>query len=152
MKFNTSTIIMLIAILGSTPLCYAQTSADKTSIEKVKQESQDLLETLKVYSVEQKDEAVRKTKIALDDLDERIDAMEADVDKSWNKMDKSAREKARNSLKVLRKQRNQVSEWYGSMKSSSEKTWGHMKKGFSNAYKELNDSWEKSETEFDSSN
>jgi hypothetical protein len=37
------------------------------------------------------------------------------------------------------------------MKSSSEKTWRHVKKGFSDAYKELNDSWEKSEIEFGSS-
>jgi hypothetical protein len=71
-----------------------------------------------LYSVDQKDEAIRKTKIALDNLDEHIDAMEADIDKSRNKMDKNTCEKAKNSLKVLCKQRNQVAEWYGNMKTN----------------------------------
>lgn len=150
MKFNIRAMT-LITILGITPLCSAQAATDQTSIAEVKQETQDLLETLKSYSVEQKEEAVHKTKIALDNLDKRIDSMEADIDKSWNKMDKNAREKAKNSLKALRKQQNQVAEWYGNMKSSSAKTWDHMKKGFSDAYKELNNSWEKSEIEFGAS-
>ncbi len=45
MKFNIRAIV-LISILGITPLCYAETSTDKTSIEEVKQETQDLLKTL----------------------------------------------------------------------------------------------------------
>jgi len=149
MKFNISTI-MLIGALGITPLCYAESAPNKTSMEEFKQETQDLLETLEAYTVEQKDEAIVKTKIALDNLDERIDAVEKDVHESWNKMDKEAREEASESLKELRKQRNQAAEWYGNMKNSSGKTWGHMKKGFSDAYKDLNDSWEKSENEFGS--
>jgi len=149
MKFNI-TAMTLITILGITPLCSAQAATDQTSITEVKQETQDLLETLKSYSVEQKEEAIHKTKIALDNLDKRIDSMEADVDKSWNKMDKNAREKARNSLKALRKQQNKVAEWYGNMKSSSAKTWDHMKKGFSDAYSDLNDTWAESEIDLGS--
>lgn len=149
MKFDICAIV-LIGILGVTPLCYAQTSTDKTSIEEVKQETQNLLEALDAYTAEQKDEVIRKTKTALDKLDKRIDALEARVDESWDKMDKDARKNARDSLKALRKQRNQVGEWYGSLKSSTENAWQHMKKGFSDAYKALNDAWEKSENEISS--
>ena len=146
MKLNICAIV-LIGFLGITPLCYAVTSTEKTSIEEVKQETQNLLKTLDAYTTDQKDEAIRKTKTALDKLDKRIDALEARVDESWDKMDKDARKKARDSLKALRKQRNQVAEWYGSLKSSTENAWEHMKKGFSDAYKALNDAWEKSENE-----
>jgi len=149
MKFNISAIV-LIGILGITPMCYAETSTEKTSIKKVKQETQNLLQTLDAYTADQKDEAIRKTKTALDKLDKRIDALEARVDESWDKMDKDAREKSRDSLKALRKQRNVVAEWYGSLKSSTENSWEHMKKGFSDAYKALNDAWGKSENEFGS--
>ena len=146
MKLNVGAIV-LIGILGITPLCYAVTSTEKSPIEEVKQETQKLLQTLDAYTTDQKDEAIHKTKMALDKLDKRIDALEAHVDENWDKMDKDARKKARDSLKALRKQRNQVAEWYGSLKSSTENAWEHMKKGFSDAYKALNDAWEKSENE-----
>jgi len=150
MKFNICAFV-LIGILGITTLCYAETSTDKTPIEEVKQETEDLLQKLDAYTADQKDEAIRKTKTALDKLDKRIDALEAHVDESWGKIDKDSRKKARDSLKALRKQRNHVAEWYGSLKSSTKKAWEHIKNGFSDAYKALNDAWEESENEFGSS-
>jgi len=50
--------------------------------------------------------------------------------------------------KLGRKQRNQVAEWYGSMETSSAGAWDHMRKGFSDAYKVLEDAREKAENEF----
>ena len=143
-------IFILISMFGITSLSHAKTSNGKTSIKEVKQETQDLLQTLKAYTIDKRDEAVHKTKAALDNLDKHIEELEARVDESWSKMDKSAREKARANLKALRKQRTQVAEWYGSLKSSTGDAWEHMKKGFSDAYKALNDAWEKSEKEFES--
>ena len=139
---------MLIGMLGITPICYAETSTDKTSIEEVKKETQDLLQTLNAYTVEQREEAIRKTKTALDNLDKRIDSLQARIDRNWDQMDKAAREKARSNLRALRKERTQVAEWYGSLKNSTGDAWEHMKKGFSKAYKSLNDAFEKSVKEF----
>ena len=141
---------MLIGILGVTPLCYAQSENGNTSIEKVKKETQDLLQTIGSYTADQKDEAIQKAKESLNKLDKGIDALEARIDKDWDKMNKAARKEARQNLKALRKQRNQVAEWYGSMKTSSADAWDHMKNGFSDAYKALVDAWEKSEKEFSS--
>ncbi len=149
MNLNTCAMV-LIGVLGITPLCCAQASTDKTSIQEVKQETQDLLQTLGAYSAGQKDEAIRRTKAAVDKLDKRINALEARVDERWDKMDKGARKNARDSLKALRQQRNQVAEWYGRLKESTENAWEHMKEGFSDAYKGLNDAWEKSENDLGS--
>ena len=91
---------------------------------------------------------MQKAKEALNKLDKRIDALEAKIDKNWDKLNETARMYARENLKALRKQRNQVAEWYGSMKTSSDDAWDHMKNGFSDAYKALADAWEKSEKEF----
>lgn len=150
MKFNIL-LIGLIAMLGITPLCSAETSADKTSIEEVKQEMDDLLLTLDAYTEDQKDEAISKAEKALNNLDKRIDDLEASVDERWDKMDQDARKSVRDSLKALRRQRNQVAEWYGRMKNSTGNAWEHMKKGFSDAYSSLKDAWEKSANEFGSS-
>jgi len=143
---------MLIAVLGIALPGYAETSSEKTSIEEVKQETQDLIQTLKAYSADQRDEAIQETRSALKNLDKRIDALETSIDNNWDNMNKAAREKARNSLKALRKQRTKVAEWYGSLKSSSVDAWEHMKKGFSDAYNALYDAWEKSEKEFSTDN
>jgi chromosome segregation ATPase len=139
-----------IAMLGATLIGHADASSDKTSIEAVKQETQDLIKTLKAYGADQRDEAIRKTKAALDDLDQRIDALQKHFDESWHKMDKVARQKAHDSLEALRSQRSQVAKWYDRLKSSSADAWEHMKNGFSDAYRALYDAWEKSEKEFGS--
>jgi len=144
-------MVVGMAILAGAPLCHAETDRDDTSIEDVKRETKELLQTLKAYSVEQRDEAIQKTKTALDHLDKRIDALEARIDRDWDKMDTAAREKARANLKTLREQRAQVAEWYAKLKGSSVEAWEHVKKGFSDAYRALTDAWEASEKESDAS-
>lgn len=147
---HTTVLLTFIGMLAIAPLCYAETSSGKTSMEEVKQKTQELLETLKNYTAEQRDEAMRKTKGALDNMDKRIATLEKQVYANWDKMDKAAREKSRDSLAALRKQRTEVAEWYGSLKNSSVDAWGRMKKGFSDAYLALHDAWEKSEEEIGS--
>lgn len=143
-------LFMMFTLFAGVPACYADATNKDVSAKEVKKEMQDFLETLKSYTAEQRDEAVEKTKKALNNLDKRIDALEARIDKNWNSMTKTAREQARANLKALRKQRTELAEWYGSMKSSSASAWEHIKKGFSDAYKRLEKAWEKSENEFES--
>lgn len=138
---------IIAVILGILPICHAETPDARTSAEDIKKETQDLLKALNSYTADQKDEAVNKTKDALDSLDKRIDEMEAMIDKGWDKMDRAAREKARESLKALRNQRKKVAEWYDRLKSSSGDSWEIIKKGFSDAYKALNDAWNKLKNE-----
>lgn len=141
---------VIIAMLGITPLCYAGSSSDKTSIEEVKKEAHDFIQALKSYTADHRDEAIQKTKVALDNLDKRTDELEKRIKKNWNKMDKAARKDAQASLDALRKRRAQVAEWYDRLKGSSADAWGHMQKGFSDAYGSLYDAWEKSEKKFGS--
>jgi len=156
MKFEKASrcvsIVLLIALFGIAPLSHAATStektSEKTSIQEVKQETQELLQTIKSYTADQRDEAIQKTKSALENLDKRIDSLETRIDNNWDNMNKAAREKARANLKALREQRIKVAEWYGSLKSSSADAWKHMKKGFSDAYQALYNAWEKSEQAF----
>jgi hypothetical protein len=149
MKLHVYALI-LIAMSGVTTPCYAQTENAGTSIAEVKKETQELLQTIDSYTADKKDKAVQKIKQSLTTLDTRIDALEAKIDNNWDKMNAAARKEARENLRALRKQRNQVAEWYGRMKASSADAWSHMKKGFSDAYKDLENAWKKSESEFSS--
>ncbi len=143
----TAVVLAFTGMPAAVTLCHAETPSGETSIEDVKQKTQSLLETLKNYTAEQRDEAMQKSKAALDSMDKRIEALETQVYNNWDKMDKAAREKSQNSLAALRRQRTQAAEWYGSLKNSSSDAWGNMKKGFSEAYLSLQDAWEKSEKE-----
>ncbi len=142
--------LLLISAIAATPPCYAQTDNSNTSIEEVKTGAQDLLKTLGSYTADRRDEAVQKAQEGLHELDQRIDTLEARIDKNWGKLSEATRKETRKNLRALRKQRNQVAEWYGSMKTSSADAWDHMKKGFSDAYQALENAWEKSEQEFKS--
>ncbi|MDR4505090.1 MAG: hypothetical protein MRK01_09910 [Candidatus Scalindua sp.] len=112
-------MVAAIAILGISSICFAETSTDKTTMEEVKQEMQDAIRALKEYGIDQRDEAVKDTKAALNRLDNRIEALETRIDDNWDTMNEAVREKTRATLKSLRKQRTQMAEWYGSLKSSS---------------------------------
>jgi gas vesicle protein len=134
------------------PAGFAKSYEDNTTVKSVQQEAQDLLEALKDYTADQRDEAIERSKTALDILDRRIDELETDIADNWDQMSSAAREKTRESLKTLRKKRNDVAEKYGSLKASSTSAWEEMKQGFSDAYEDLSDAWAKSVNEFDKNN
>ncbi len=143
-------VITLIVGLCFSAQASAQAADDKTTVAQISQQTQDLLKSLKAYSIEQRDEAMQKTKAALDNLDERIHQLETGIANNWDEMDAARREQSRLSLTAMRDQRVQVAEWYGSMKHSSAGAWGQMKTGFSSAYSALHDAWQKAEKEFSS--
>ncbi len=155
--FTSAMMIAVIAMFGISSGCSSESSneqttssTDQTTMKEVKQEMQDVIQALKAYSIDQRDDAVKETKAALDKVDNRIDALETRIYNNWDKMNETTRKKAKATLKALRKQRTQLAEWYGSLKSSSADAWEDVKKGFSDAYSSLNDAWEKAEKEFDS--
>ena len=141
------TLIMIVTLCFM-PLSYTQASNDRTTIQDVKQEAQELIAKIKGYTADQRDEASNQTEEALKKLDDRIDALETDIYNSWDKMDKNAREEAQTGLKELRKQRIELAEWYGSLKNSSVSVWEQMKKGFSDAYQAIIDTWAKFKSKY----
>ena len=143
--------IVIIALVPVVFLALAPVSfADQTTMKEVKQEVADAAKAIKDYSIDQRDQAVKKVKSALDDLDSRIDKLQDRIDDNWDKMNKATRQKTKATLRVLRKQRNEVAEWYGGLQHSSAGAWEDIKKGFSDAYTAFYDAWEKAEAEFDS--
>ena len=142
---NHQTISMIIALLAMASPGFSAVAAEATSAENIKQETVELLEALKAYGTEQRDSAVEQSRVALKNLDQRIDVLEIQMLDQWDEMDQATRTRTRDSLQALREQRTNVAEWYGSLKSSSADAWGHIKEGFSAAYQTLNEDWQESE-------
>lgn len=144
-------IIPFLALcLISISYAYADNHNNKVSYDDIKQDAKALMSTLRQYGIDQRDEAMRQAQIALEKIDARIDELETRVDENWDQMSEAAQQRTRSTLKSLRQQRNQVAERYGSLKTSSSDAWEQMKDGFSAAYDELSDSWEKAKAEYES--
>lgn len=129
----------------------AQPSKD-TEAHEVQQETKELLTTLKQYSFEQRNQAVSKANQAIEKLDNRIDHLENEIDDDWDSMSVEARKKSKSTLKVMRKKRNDLAEWAGNLRNSTPDAWDQMKKGFSDAYQSLSDSWKRAKNEYDTNN
>ena len=142
-------VFVSIAFLAIPFLSLAdRTAKEKTTMEEVKQEIKEAFESMENYTADQRDEAVDKIKVALGNIDSQIEGMENRIGKKWDQMDQAARRKAKSTLASLRKQRNELAEWYGGLKYSSAEAWGHVKNGFLKSYKALSTAFGKAESEF----
>jgi len=153
---KTSTALALLiaaAIILTAAVSYAgqKTATDNqaTSAD-VKRETSQAIQAIKNYSVSQRDQAVKKVKVVLQDLDARIDRLQGRVENKWDEMDQASREKVTHTLTELRTKRNELSEWYGGLKHSSANSWDHVKEGFVAGYEALSNAFEKAEDEFSS--
>ena len=149
-ELRMASLVFITAVffaMGSVSFA-AQTSTHETGTRDVKEKVTDAARAIEKYSVEQRDEAVKKAKSALDDLDAFIDSMEFQLNKKWDQIDQSARKKARAALTELSRQRNEVAEWYGGLKHGASNAWEDVKKGFLKSYQELRDTFDKVRSEF----
>jgi len=144
-------VFVSMAFLAITSISHAgQPAEEKTTNKEVKQEIKEAFESVQDVTAEQRDEAVKNIKVALEKLDRQIESMENSMGKKWDQMDQAARRQARSTLVLLRKQRNDLSEWYGGLKYSSVAAWGHVKNGFLKSYESLAEAFGKAESEFTS--
>jgi vacuolar-type H+-ATPase subunit H len=144
-------VIVSIVYLAIPLISHAgQPAEEKTTSKEVWQEIKEAFEAVQDLTAEQRDEAVKNIKVALEKLDRQIESMENSMGKKWDQMDQAARRQARSTLASLRKQRNELAEWYGGLKYSSVAAWGHVKNGFMKSYESLAEAFGKAESEFTS--
>ncbi|MFW6114756.1 MAG: hypothetical protein ACOC6E_00505 [Thermodesulfobacteriota bacterium] len=142
-------VVVLISLFTMGEMCFAVPKAeDETTSKQVSKEVKEALEAVKQYSAEQRDEALNKVGIAIENLDARIADLEKRMEQKWDSMDQAAREKARDTLKSMRQKRNNLAEWYGGMKHSSSQAWKHVKEGFLKSYDALLGAYDKAKQEF----
>ncbi|KJS33135.1 MAG: hypothetical protein VR64_04125 [Desulfatitalea sp. BRH_c12] len=144
---NLVLITALLFALASISFA-AEPAADKPTSKEAQQKVADSVDAIEKYSVDQRDEAIKSAQAVMDDLDARIDRMESKISRKWDQMDQAARKEMTTTLKSLRKQRNEVAEWYGGMKHSAGNAWEDIKKGFVNSYLELRRTFDKVRSEY----
>lgn len=147
------TLFVLPLLLVTTTAANAALSPDdRATIQQVRKETSDLLESIKSYGAAQRDDAIQEIEIAIIHLDNRIESLQTRIDEQWDDMTQPAREQARKSLRELQQQRVKLAEWYGNLRGSSADAWDEIKRGFSRAYDNINNAWEKALNEFSDPN
>ena len=131
------------------PMSYAAESpVGKTTGKDVSRKMDETAHAIKSYSAEQRDEALKNAQSVLADADARIDHFESEMNRNWDKMNASARKHAQETMKMLRRQRQDLSQSYGELKRSSANAWDEVKNGFAKSYGALRDSFSKASKEF----
>jgi pyruvate/2-oxoacid:ferredoxin oxidoreductase beta subunit len=131
---------MLMALFAA--LVFFVATGARAAGNDVSEEVKEAAAAIGEYSVEQKDAAVEKAKEMMDSLDDRIHKLEGEMEANWDDMKQSSREKYSNTMKELRQKRNDLAEWYGSLKHSSKDAWNEVQDGFAKSYDALAQSWE----------
>ena len=126
-----------------------QVNAEQADAHKLKKEWSEAMQTLKRYSIEQREQARDVAQQTLAKMDERIEQLEARANEEWDEWSQEVRQRHKDTLHTLRKQRKELAQWYGEMKNSSADAWEEVKQGFVDAYGELTTSLGNAQSEFD---
>ncbi len=145
---HVKVIIALTSLMMASTAFAAQATPPNTTDQDVEKKVTNAVAAIKTYAIDQRDEALQKAKIVLDDIDARINDLESRLSQKWDQMDQAARQKAASHLAALRKDHNKVAEWYGGLKHGSSQAWEDVKTGFSKSSQDLQDAFKKAYDDF----
>jgi hypothetical protein len=115
----------------------AEPPGPKVSTKDVSGKAGEAVKALGKYTVQQRDEALKSAKAAVDEVDARLNSLDRKLDREWDQMDQAARSKARSAQRALRRERGDLAEWYGGLKHGSAESWEEIKAGFVASYEKL---------------
>ena len=132
LQLRAASLCTMLAIAPALAQTSSQTSGESTS------------DKIKGYSVEKKNEAVAYGKKAMSDIDVKIKALEKQVSSDAS----AAKADAQRDLKELKAKRAATSKKLNELGKASAQSWDATKQGFADAYKDLQQSYEKAVASF----
>ncbi|MGW8311915.1 MAG: hypothetical protein ACWGOL_01640 [Desulfuromonadales bacterium] len=145
-------VIAMLTLLFASVSFASQHGESKTTATEVQKKAAETYQALKDYTIEQRDQAVAAAEKKLATLDQQINVLQNDLDARWQTMSQATREKTREMIRKLNKQREAVAEWYGGMRHSSADAWEEVKKGFADSYDRLERAFQDARKNFDKDN
>jgi hypothetical protein len=108
------------------------------------QTSGDTTDKMKSYSVEKKNEAVAYGKKMMSDMDVKIKELEAQMSRDVS----AAKADAQRGMKEMKEKRAETAKKLDELGKASAQSWDATKQGFSDAYKDLQKSYDKAVASF----
>lgn len=141
MKTNTFKLLssLYVATLfwpSAYPASAAEAPDDTPSMQRIGREMNDTARAIGDYSAQKGNEAADTVKSGFNDL-------KSQTTEQWNRVDQATHEKSREALEAMGKQRDEAAIQADRLKDGSQDAWGHVKKGFSDAYSSFRQAWEK---------
>jgi len=115
----------------------AEPPSPKVTTKDLSKKTDDAARAVGQYTIQQRDEALKSAKAALDEIDARMLSLDRKLDREWDQMDQATRQKARAGQAALHRERDEVAEWYGGLKHASAESWEEVKAGFAKSYEKL---------------
>ncbi len=150
MNTRTYRKLLVPAVAGVMTLSLSAGAALADESKSASEQWTESIEQIQAYGADQKNEAVDASRSAAEAIDARLQQMENWVARNWDKLSEEAREDKRETISDLRRQRNDLAEWFGAMKHSSAESWEEVKGGFVNAYNTLGEKFDNVMNEFKS--
>ena len=110
--------------------------------EKVTAQMEDTLEEIQAFTVEQKNDAMRAARHALDDLDRQITLLQSEIDSRWQDLSQQARLDKQSAMATLKKQRAELEASYQALQQASADNWEAAKVKFSQGWEAVKQSWQ----------
>ncbi len=135
----------LLVFVAAASMLVSANGVLAASGEETKKEVKEAAVAIKDYTVEQKDQAVKKGKELLEKLDSNMDGWEGRMKEKWDKLQRASKDNYEVSKESLAKQRAELSVMLEKMKDNSGEAFGDVKGGFMDAYNALNEKLKKVE-------
>ena len=110
--------------------------------EKVETQMEETLDDIQNYSVEQKNQAMRVARHAIDDLNQQITLLQGDINSQWRDLSQDARLQKQEALTALKEQQAQLETRYQALQNASEDNWDAAKVKFQQSWEAAKQGWQ----------
>ena len=143
MRYRMIACAAVAALMSASALSGAAWSAE-TDSRSAKEDVMQIWNDIKTFSIERKNDAVEAGHRFMDEVDERIDALEAKA--SEMKADASA--DWQKDMRRVREMRAAAAEKLDRLADGSAETWKNVKEGFGDALGDLADTLDKAQSDY----
>ena len=102
---------------------------------------EESMEDIREYSVEQKNEAMQVARHALDELQQQMTLLQADIDSRWQELSQDARLQKQEALSALKQEQKELETRYQSMQEAGKENWDAAKQQFQESWAAAKQNW-----------
>ncbi|BAP12893.1 hypothetical protein AS19_00420 [Alcanivorax sp. NBRC 101098] len=110
--------------------------------EKIETQIEETLADIQSYSVEQKNQAMRVARHAIDDLNQQVTLLQGDINSQWKELSQEARLHKQDALASLKEQQADLESHYQALQNASEDNWEAAKVKFQRSWEAAKQGWQ----------
>lgn len=110
--------------------------------EKMEMQLESTLEDIGDFSEEQKNEAMRTARHALDDLEQRMNLVQGEIDSQWRDLSQDARLGKQEALSALKQEQQELEAAYRAMQDAGEENWKAAQQQFQESWLAAKRNWQ----------